>query len=134
MSVSDPIADMLTRIRNATMVQHAQVTMPTSRMREAIARILKEEGFIEGYEVIPSHPTPVLRLNLRYAPGKPPVSVIKGLRRVSKPGRRVYVDRHNLPWVRAGLGIAIISTPKGVISDRQARRLGVGGEVLCYVW
>lgn len=134
MSVSDPIADMLTRIRNATMVQHTQVTMPTSRMREAIARILKEEGFIEGYEVIPSRPAPVLRLKLKYAPGKPPVSVIRGLKRVSKPGRRVYVGHDNLPWVRAGLGIAIISTSKGILTDRQARRLGVGGEVLCYVW
>ncbi len=134
MSVSDSIADMLTRIRNAAMARHAQVTMPSSRMREAIARILKEEGFIEGYEVIPSHPRPVLRLDLKYAPSKPPVSVINGLKRVSKPGRRVYVDHDNLPWVRAGLGIAIISTSKGVVTDRQARRLRVGGEVLCYVW
>ena len=134
MSVSDPIADMLTRIRTATMVQHHQVTMPSSRMREEIARILKEEGFIESYEVIPAEVQPILRLNLKYFPGRPIVSVINGLRRVSKPGQRVYADRHNLPWVRSGLGIAIISTSRGLMTDQQARRKGVGGEVLCYVW
>ena len=134
MTTSDPIADMLTRIRNALMAGHPSVQVPSSRLKAEIARILKEEGFIEGYEVIPSRPAPVLRLKLKYAPGKPPVSVIRGLKRVSKPGRRVYVGHDNLPWVRAGLGIAIISTSKGVLTDRQARRLGVGGEVLCYVW
>ena len=134
MSVTDPIADILTRIRNATMVQHRQVVMPTSKMREAIARILKEEGFIQEYEVIPAKPQAMLRLSLKYTQTKRPQSVITGLKRVSKSGRRVYVGRHELPWVRSGLGIAIVSTPKGVMTARQARRLGVGGEVLCYVW
>lgn len=134
MSVSDPIADMLTRIRNATMVQHHQVAMPASRMRGEIARILKEEGFIESFEVIPAEVQPVLRLNLKYFPGRPIVSVINGLRRVSKPGQRVYADHHNLPWVRSGLGIAIVSTSKGLMTDQQARRNGVGGEVLCFIW
>jgi len=134
MSVSDPIGDMLTRIRNAAMVRHQQVAMPNSKMREAIARILKEEGFIRDYEVIPAKPRPVLRLSLKYTSGKRPQPVITGLKRVSKPGRRIYAGRDELPWVRSGLGIAIVSTPKGVMTAQQARRLGVGGEVLCYVW
>ena len=134
MSVTDPIADMLTRIRNATMVQHRQVVMPTSRMREAIARILKEEGFIADYDAIPAKPQPILRISLKYTRTKRPESVITGLKRVSKPGRRVYVGRRDLPWVRSGLGVAIVSTPKGVMTAQQARRQRVGGEVLCYVW
>jgi small subunit ribosomal protein S8 len=134
MSVSDPIADMLTRIRNATMVRQQQVAMPTSRMREAVAQILKDEGFIDSYEVIPSEVQSVLRLSLKYFPGRPTISVINGLQRVSKPGRRVYADRHNLPWVRSGLGVAIISTSKGLMTDQQARRSRVGGEVVCHVW
>ena len=134
MSLSDPIADMLTRIRNATMVKHGQVAMPTSKMREAIAGILKEEGFIEGYVVIPAKPQSTLRLSLKYTSGRNSVSVITGLKRVSKPGQRVYVGHDELPWVRSGLGTALISTSKGVVTGRQARRLGVGGEVLCYVW
>lgn len=134
MSVTDPVADMLTRIRNAAMVQHQQAAMPSSKMREAIARILQEEGFIEGYEVVPAKPRAVLRLSLKYTKSKRPESVITGLKRVSKPGRRVYSGRRELPWVRSGLGIAIVSTPKGVMTAHQARRLGVGGEVLCYVW
>jgi small subunit ribosomal protein S8 len=134
MSVNDPIADMLTRIRNATMVQHRQVVMPASKMREAIARILREEGFIQDYEVIPAKPQAMLRVSLKYTQTKRPQSVITGLRRVSRPGRRVYSDRRDLPWVRSGLGIAIVSTPKGVMTAHQARRQGVGGEVLCYVW
>ena len=134
MSVSDPIADMLTRIRNATMVRQQQVAMPTSRMREAVAQILKDEGFIDSYEVIPAEVQSVLRLSLKYFPGRPTISVINGLRRVSKPGRRVYADRHNLPWVRSGLGVAIISTSKGLMTDQQARRSRVGGEVVCHVW
>jgi small subunit ribosomal protein S8 len=135
MSVTDPIADMLTRIRNATMVQHRQVVMPTSKMREAIARILKDEGFIEDYDVIPAKPQPILRVSLKYTKTKQrPESVITGLKRVSKPGRRVYSGRSDLPWVRSGLGVAIFSTPKGVMTAQQARRQHVGGEVLCYVW
>ena len=134
MSLTDPIADMLTRIRNAAMVKHRQLAMPTSKLCEAIACILKEEGFIEGYEVIPAKPQSTLRLGLKYSSGRNSVSVITGLTRVSKPGQRVYLGHDELPWVRSGLGTAIVSTPKGVVTGRQARRLGVGGEVLCYVW
>lgn len=134
MSVTDPIADMLTHIRNATMVQHQQVVMPHSEIREAVARILKEEGFIQGYEVVPAKPQATLRLSLKYTRTKHPQSVITGLKRVSTPGRRVYAGCRDLPWVRSGLGVVIVSTPKGVMTGRQARRLGVGGEVLCYVW
>jgi small subunit ribosomal protein S8 len=134
MSVSDPIADMLARIRNAGMIRQQQVTMPGSQLRAAIANILKEEGFIDSYEVVPGEAQSVLRLNLKYSPGRPSAPVISGLKRVSKPGQRVYANHESLPWVRAGLGIAIISTSKGVMTDRQARRVGVGGEVLCYVW
>jgi small subunit ribosomal protein S8 len=134
MSVTDPIADMLARIRNATMVQHRQVVMPASKMREAIARIMKEEGFIEDYDVIQASPQPILRINLKYTKTKRRDPVITGLKRVSKPGRRVYAGRSDLPWVRSGLGIAIVSTPKGVMTAQQARILRVGGEVLCYVW
>ena len=134
MTVSDPIADMLTRIRNTTMIQHRQVVMPASKMREAIARILKEEGFIEDYEVFPAKPRSMLRLSLKYTRARRPQSVITGLKRVSTPGRRVHVGRRDLPWVRSGLGVAIVSTPKGVMTAQEARRLNVGGEVLCYVW
>jgi small subunit ribosomal protein S8 len=134
MSVSDPIADMLTRIRNASMVKQQQVSMPSSKMREAVARILQDEGFIESSEVIAAKPQPILKLGLKYTTDKRPQSVITGLKRVSKPGRRVYVGRNELPWVRSGLGIAIVSTPKGLMTGQQARRQGIGGEVLCYVW
>jgi small subunit ribosomal protein S8 len=134
MSITDPIADMLTRIRNATMVQHRQVTMPTSRMREAIARILKEEGFVGDYDVIQAKPQPILRISLKYTKSKRPESVITGLKRVSSPGRRVYAGRRDLPWVRSGLGVAIVSTPRGVMTAQQARNQNTGGEVLCYVW
>jgi small subunit ribosomal protein S8 len=134
MSVSDPIADMLTRIRNAGAVQHQQVAMPASRIREAIAKVLKEEGFIEGYEILPDKPQAVLRLNLKYVQGRNAVPVITGLRRVSRPGQRVYAGRDKLPWVRSGLGVAVVSTSKGVMTDQQARRMRLGGEVLCYIW
>jgi small subunit ribosomal protein S8 len=134
MSVTDPIADMLTRIRNATMVQHRQVVMPTSKMREAIARILKEEGFVEDFDVIQASPQSILRINLKYTQTKRREPVITGLKRVSKPGRRVYAGRSDLPWVRSGLGVAIVSTPKGVMTAQRARSLRLGGEVLCYVW
>jgi small subunit ribosomal protein S8 len=134
MSVNDPIADTLTRIRNAGVANHSQVAMPTSKMREAIARILKDEGFITDFEVLPGKVTSTLLIHLKYTRERHPKPVIAGLQRVSKPGRRVYSKRQDLPWVRSGLGIAIISTPKGVMTGRQARREGVGGEVLCYVW
>jgi small subunit ribosomal protein S8 len=134
MYVSDPIADMLTRIRNANMIQRRQVLMPSSKMRVAIARILKEEGFIEDYEEISAKPQAILRLDLKYTQDKRPQPVIMGLKRISKPGRRVYAGRQDLPWVRSGLGVAIVSTSQGVMTAQQARRLRVGGEVLCYVW
>ena len=130
--MTDPIADMLIRIRNAAMVGHKQVMMPSSKMKVAIARILKEEGFIQNYQVTRDHPQPQLRIILKYDQERKPV--ITGLKRVSKPGRRIYVKRQEVPWVLRGMGIAILSTPRGVMTDRKARRLGVGGEVLCYVW
>lgn len=135
MSVSDPIADMLSRIRNAHMAEQRQVAMPSSNIRQAIAKILKEEGFIEDFEVVEAKPQATLRLTLKYVAGtRPVVPVITGLKRVSKPGQRVYSGREDLPWVRSGMGIAVVSTSKGVMTGQQARRLGVGGEVLCYVW
>lgn len=133
MNVTDPIADMLTRIRNAGMAQHSQVAMPNSRMREAIAKILKEEGFIHDYEVLPGKVSSLL-LHLKYTRERRPKPVLVGLQRVSKPGRRTYVGKQNIPWVRSGLGVAIMSTSKGVMTGDQARRQGIGGEVLCFVW
>jgi small subunit ribosomal protein S8 len=134
MNVTDPIADMLTRIRNAGTARHPQVAMPVTNIREAIAKILKEEGFIQNYEVLPGKVTSTLLLHLKYTRDRRPVPVIAGIERVSKPGRRVYSQKQNIPWVRSGLGIAIVSTSKGVMTGKEARRLGVGGEVLCYVW
>ena len=134
MSVTDPIADTLTRIRNAGVARHSQVAMPTSKMREAIARILKDEGFISDYEVLPGKVTSTLLMHMKYTRERHPKPVITGLQRVSKPGRRVYTKKQDIPWVRSGLGVAILSTPKGVMTGRQARREGIGGEVLCYVW
>lgn len=132
MAVTDPIADMLTRIRNAIAVRHRLVLVPASKMKVAIARILKEEGYIEDYEVTRDRPQPMIRIWLKYADNREPV--LTGLKRVSKPGCRIYVGRRDIPWVLSGMGIAILSTPKGVLTDRQARRMGVGGEVLCYIW
>lgn len=137
MSMTDPIADMLTRIRNAATAGHPRVEMPSSKMKVAIARILKEEGYIEGYQVIegerPSHK--VLRIRLKYVgERRHRRPVIAGLERISKPGRRVYAGVRELPWVKSGLGVAIVSTPKGVMTADRARKLGVGGEVICKVW
>ncbi|NLG71151.1 MAG: 30S ribosomal protein S8 [Chloroflexi bacterium] len=137
MSVSDPIGDMLTRIRNATMVGHSIVAMPSSKMKVAIAKILKEEGYIADYQVVDGQVSgsKVLRLRLKYVgerrERKP---VITGLERVSRPGRRVYTGKADIPWVLSGMGVAILSTPKGVMTGQRARQLGVGGEVLCKVW
>ena len=114
------------------MTRHQQVVMPSSKMKVAIARILKEEGFIQHYEVTRDRPQPMLRIRLKYADNQKPV--LRGLKRVSKPGCRVYTKRQDIPWVLSGLGIAILSTPRGVMTGAKARRLGVGGEVLCYVW
>jgi small subunit ribosomal protein S8 len=137
MSINDPIADMLTRIRNAVNIQHTVVAMPASKIKTELARILKEEGFIEGYEVVegkkPSHR--VLRVWLKYVgERRHRTSVISNLERVSRPGRRVYSQKHTIPWVLSGLGITIVSTPKGVMTGQRARQLGVGGEILCKIW
>lgn len=134
MNVTDPIADMLTRIRNAGIARHAQTAMPNSKMREAIARILKEEGFIKDYEVLPGKVGSTLVVHLKYTRDRRSQPVISGLVRVSKPGRRTYCGKQDIPWVRSGLGVAILSTSKGVMTGDQARRLGVGGEILCYAW
>ncbi len=134
MSASDPIADMLTRIRNATAARHDTVLMPASKIKVAIANVLKEEGFIKDFTVAidEGKPQPNLKVDLSYGGRKTPV--LNGIQRVSKPGLRVYVQRREIPRVYGGLGIAILSTPKGVMSGQEARRNEVGGEVLCYVW
>jgi len=132
MTVSDPIADMLTRIRNAVMASHDFVPVPSSRMKLAITKILKEEGFISDYEVLRGKPQRVIKLHLKYDDKKQPI--ISGLERVSKPGLRVYVEKKEIPRVYGGLGIAIISTAKGVMTGQRAWRRGIGGELLCYVW
>ena len=137
MFVSDPIADMLTRIRNAVMAGHNMVAMPNSKMKSAIAKILKDEGYISGYEVVdgevPGHK--VLRIRLKYVgERRERHPVITGLERISRPGRRVYTGKREIPWVLSGLGISILSTPKGVMTGQRARQLGVGGEVICKVW
>jgi small subunit ribosomal protein S8 len=132
MTVSDPIADMLTRIRNAIMARHDFVPVPASRVKLAIARILKEEGFIADYEVIRGKPHRVIKIRLRYDENNR--SVVSGLERVSKPGLRVYVQQKEIPRVYGGLGIAILSTPKGLMTGKNAWRAGIGGELLCYVW
>lgn len=133
MNITDPIADMLTRIRNATMARHSQVAMPSSRMREGIARILKEEGFIQDYEILPGK-FPSLLVHLKYTRERHARPVISGLNRISKPGRRTYVGNQDIPRVRSGLGISILSTSKGLMTGEQARRQGIGGEIICYVW
>jgi small subunit ribosomal protein S8 len=132
MQISDPIADMLTRLRNAAMARHAFVTMPSSKMKEAIAAILKSEGFIQDFEVLADGVKKTLRVQLKYTTERQPV--LSGLKRISRPGRRVYSGREEIPLVLSGMGIAIVSTPKGVMTGRDARRQGVGGEVLAFVW
>ena len=132
MQISDPIADMLTRLRNATMARHAFVAMPSSKMKEAIAAILKNEGFINDYEVAADGVKKTLRIQLKYTTEREPV--LSGLRRISRPGRRVYSKRDDIPLVLSGMGIAIVSTPRGVMTGKDARRQGVGGEVLAYIW
>ena len=132
MPTTDPIADMLTRIRNGLLVRKQYILVPSSKIKVAIAQILLEEGFIQGYEVTNERPQPNIRLWLKYDDKRRPI--VSGLRRISRPGRRVYSGKRELPWVLSGLGIAIVSTPKGVMTDREARRTGVGGEILCYVW
>lgn len=133
--MTDPIADMLTRIRNALLVGHTSVVLPSSRLKQAVLDILKEQGFIQDYDVIPDHPQPKVRVWLKYVgERKERRPAISGLKRVSKPGCRIYVGRDEIPWVLSGVGIAVLSTSKGIMTDRQARQLGIGGEVMCYVW
>ncbi len=133
MSISDPIADMLTRVRNATLRRHSHVVMPASKLKVAIARIMQEEGYIDGFDLLQKDDDrPAIRITLKYTGEREPV--ISHLERISKPGRRVYTKRRDIPWVIQGMGIAILSTPKGVMTDRDARRRNVGGEILCYVW
>ncbi len=131
MNMTDPIADMLTRIRNAIMARHTRVLVPASNMKVAIAQILKEEGYIRDFDVVKDNPQGTIRITLRYVDRRP---VLTQLKRVSKPGLRVYTRRDGIPRVRGGLGTAIISTPQGVMTGRKAYQLGLGGEVVCYVW
>ena len=132
MTTSDPIADMLTRIRNANSAKHDTVDIPASNMKKAIAQILVDEGYIKNYKIIEDGKQGVIRVTLKYGEGKS--QVITGLRRVSKPGLRIYAGKDELPTVLGGLGIAILSTNQGVITDKEARKLQVGGEVLAFVW
>jgi small subunit ribosomal protein S8 len=133
--MSDPIADMLTRVRNALMRQHPSVSIPHSKAKEAIAKVMKDEGYIEDYKVLPEKPQAVLQITLKYTGDRRNYrSIITGLERVSKPGRRIYVGKSDIPWVLSGMGTAILTTSRGVMTGQQARRLGVGGEVICKVW
>jgi small subunit ribosomal protein S8 len=130
MAVNDPLGDMLTRIRNAQMVQKVSVVMPASKLKTAIAEVLKAEGYIDNFAIRGEAAKPQLEIALKYYAGKP---VIEHIERVSRPGLRVYKGRHDIPNVMNGLGVAIVTTPKGVMTDRKARQAGIGGEVLCYV-
>jgi small subunit ribosomal protein S8 len=134
MTMTDPIADMLTRIRNANVAMHEQVRMPSSKQRVALAQILQQEGYIEGYLIgaAEAHPGDVLTIKMKYSPER--ARTIQGLRRVSKPGLRVYSKADRVPRVQGGLGVAVLSTSQGLMTDREARQRRMGGEVLCYVW
>lgn len=130
--LTDPIADMLTRMRNAILIKSEKVDIPASKMKVEIAKILKEEGFIKSYKIIKDKKQGILRITMKYTMENEPV--LTGLKRISKPGRRVYVGKDEIPRVMGGVGVAVITTPKGVLSDKACRLQGVGGEVLCYVW
>ena len=137
MTIIDPIADMLTRIRNAVTAGHSTVAMPSSKLKIEIAKIMKDEGYLEGFDVADSEQSiqKVLRLKIKYVgERRERRPVISGIERVSKPGRRVYTQKQDIPWVLSGIGVAILSTPKGVMTGSRARQLGVGGEILCKVW
>ena len=137
MTIIDPIADMLTRIRNGVMAGHSLVAMPSSRLKVEIAKIMKDEGYLEGFEVVESEELShkVLRLKIKYVgERRARRPVISGIERISKPGRRVYTKKQDIPWVLSGIGVAILSTPKGVMTGARARQLGVGGEIICKVW
>jgi small subunit ribosomal protein S8 len=131
MTIIDPVADMLTRIRNAIMANHANVLVPSSKMKLAIAKILKDEGFIDRYEVLKGKPQSMIKIHLKYTDEQP---AILGLERISKPGLRVYTEGHEIPRVYGGLGIAILSTSKGIMTGQEAWKQRLGGEILCYVW
>jgi small subunit ribosomal protein S8 len=131
MTITDPIADMLTRMRNAIMARHESVLVPSSKMKLSIVKILKDEGFIDRYEVLKGTPQPAIKIHLKYADEQPS---ILGLERVSKPGLRIYVEGHEIPRVYGGLGIAILSTSKGIMTGQKAWKQRLGGEILCYVW
>jgi small subunit ribosomal protein S8 len=132
MSLTDPVADLLTRIRNAVRSHHAKVEVPSSKLKLEIVRILQDEGFVGGFKLNEEQGRPTLRVQLKYGPNDQPV--ISNLRRISQPGCRVYIGRHQIRPVLGGLGISILSTPRGVMTGREARKLGVGGELLCEVW
>ncbi len=132
MTMTDPIADMLTRLRNAQTAGHETVSMPTSKKLVEIARIMNQEGYIAGYEVVDAEPRATLEITLKYGPKKE--KIIRGIKRISKPGLRIYAGKDDLPRVLGGLGTAIISTSSGVMTDRDARKKGIGGEVIAYIW
>lgn len=137
MAVNDPIADMLTRIRNGVMAGHQLVAMPSSKLKVEIAKIMKDEGYLEGFEIVEGEQSvqKVLRLKIKYVgERRARRPVISGVERVSKPGRRIYTKKQDIPWVLSGIGVAILSTPKGVMTGSRARQLGVGGEIICKVW
>jgi len=137
MAINDPIADMLTRIRNAVMSGQTLVAMPSSKIKVEIAKIMKDEGYLEGFEMVEgeNQTQKVLRLKIKYVgERRTRRPVISGIERVSKPGRRIYTKKQNIPWVLSGIGVAILSTPKGVMTGARARQLGVGGEIICKVW
>ncbi len=135
MSMSDPIADMLTRMRNAMMRQHQTVSVPHSKVKEAVAQVLKEEGYIEDFQVLPEKPQAVILVKLKYVGGRRDRRpVITGLERVSRPGRRIYAGKKEIPWVLSGMGVVVLTTSKGIMTGQKARQLGLGGEVLCKVW
>ncbi|MBS7528216.1 30S ribosomal protein S8 [Fusibacter paucivorans] len=132
MAMTDPIADLLTRVRNANMVKHTSVDVPSSNVKKRIVEILLGEGYIKGFDVIEDGKQGIIRIELKYGDSKE--RVITGLKRISKPGLRVYAKKTDVPKVLGGLGVAIISTSNGIITDKEARKLGVGGEVICYIW
>ena len=132
MSMNDPIADMLTRVRNANSAGKATVSMPSSKKLTEIARIMTEEGYVQGYEVLPAQPRDILEITLKYGDKKE--KIIRGIKRISKPGLSIYAGKDELPRVLGGLGTAVVSTSKGVMTDRDARKAGVGGEVIAYIW
>ena len=132
MTMTDPVADMLTRIRNANIAGHATVDIPASKIKKNIAEILVKEGYIKGYEIVEGEAQDTIRVTMKYGPDK--TKVITGIKKISKPGLKVYAKADEVPKVLGGLGIAIISTSSGLVTDKEARKLGVGGEVICYVW